>query len=69
MRQTLLPRTDAADYLRISARTLEKWAMTGEGPPYIKVGSRSKYLLDDLNVWLMSRRQISTTDTYERGNS
>jgi hypothetical protein len=64
MKQTLLPRIDAADYLRLSPRTLEKWAVTGEGPPYIRVGSRIQYLLDDLNDWLMSRRQISTTSTY-----
>jgi hypothetical protein len=54
----------AAQYLHLSPRTLEAYRMSGEGPPYIRVGRgrRSPVLYDvaDLNAWLDARRQVAT---------
>ena len=41
----LLTRPEAAQYLRVHVSTLEKWAMRGEGPPYILVGKGARYPL------------------------
>ena len=57
----LITRREAADYLRISPRTLEKWAVTGEGPPFYKIGSRTIYSAEDLEAWLISCRRVSTS--------
>lgn len=50
----------------VSPRTAEKWRLTGEGPPFIRV-SRNLILydLDDVDKWLASRRRISTADSGE----
>jgi predicted DNA-binding transcriptional regulator AlpA len=48
-RDILLTRREAAEYLRKSAPTLERWAAQGIGPKPIKVGPRSvRYTLRSL---------------------
>jgi hypothetical protein len=39
----------AADYLRLSASTLNKFRLTGKGPAYLKLGGRVIYDADDLD--------------------
>jgi len=53
---------DAARFLGISARTAEKWRLTGEGPPFLKIGRRVLYDLGDLEEYLASCRRRSTSD-------
>jgi len=55
-------RKEAARLIGLSNRTLEKYAVTGEGPPYYKLGSAIVYDSDDLNKWMMSRKFSSTSD-------
>lgn len=62
MTDTLLTTNDAAARICLSARTLEKWRITGEGPNYIKAGKRVLYRQSDLLAWLESRRRRSTSD-------
>lgn len=38
--EILLTVEDAAARLKISKHTLNRWRMTGEGPPFIKYGPR-----------------------------
>jgi hypothetical protein len=52
----------AADYLKISEKTLANWRSQGGGPNYLKVGSRVQYEQDELDRWLESRRRVSTAD-------
>jgi hypothetical protein len=51
---------EAASYLRISARTMENWRWSNDGPEYRKHGGTVVYHLDDLNafstVWNKSRK-------------
>ena len=54
----------AAQYLSLSPRTLEKYRLTGEGPPYYKVGSRCLYKLEELEAWLSTKRCASTSDAH-----
>ncbi len=58
----LLNRMEAAGFLAISPRTLEKWAVTGDGPPFYKLGGRVLYEQSDLEAWIASKRRISTSD-------
>lgn len=39
-----------------STRTLRSWRQAGEGPPYITVGGRIRYLGQDLNDWLEQQK-------------
>lgn len=40
---------EAADYLRISVRTMENWRWSNDGPFYRKHGGTVVYHIDDLN--------------------
>jgi hypothetical protein len=42
---------EAAGFLRISPRTLEKKRVYGSGPRFRKLGSRVVYALPDLEAW------------------
>ena len=51
----------AAIYLGLSPRTLEKWRLTGQGPPYTKRGRRCLYRLEDLDFWAEAGMRWSTS--------
>lgn len=53
---------EAADYLRLSPKTLEKHRVTGEGPVYHRLGRRVFYRVEDLNAWAATKRRSSTSD-------
>ncbi|MFN5458198.1 helix-turn-helix transcriptional regulator [Bradyrhizobium sp.] len=42
---------EAAEFLGLSARTLEKHRTYGTGPAYRKLGGRVVYAIDDLEAW------------------
>ena len=54
---------DAARFLSISPRTLEKLRVIGGGPPYFKRGRAVLYAITDLGNWLQTCRRQSTSDT------
>jgi excisionase family DNA binding protein len=53
---------EAADYLRLSPRTLEKQRVLGGGPRFRKFGARVLYARDDLRRWADSRAYGMTSD-------
>lgn len=58
---------EAANYLGVSPRTLEKWRIVGGGPPYRVVGARSvRYSHPDLEEFVGGLR-TSTSDDGEAG--
>ena len=62
-----LNNTQAAGYLNLSPRTLEKQRVIGGGPRFRKFGRRVLYALVDLDAWADGRRCTSTSDLpYER---
>jgi hypothetical protein len=49
--QRYLTNDEAADYLRLSPRTLEKQRVIGGGPKFRKFGRRVMYAVADLDAW------------------
>jgi hypothetical protein len=56
---------DAAKYLGLSPRTLEKMRLLGHGPRFRKHGRYVRYHINDLEQWSEGRRHQSTSDTGE----
>lgn len=53
---------DAASIIHQSIRTLQRWRLIGDGPPFAKFGASVRYLddpegghADSLQVWASSR--------------
>ena len=53
---------EAAVFLSLSARTLEKHRTYGTGPAYRKLGGRVVYAIDDLETWAARGSVTSTSD-------
>lgn len=47
----LLTTADAADFLKLSPRTLDRWRWAHRGPQFRKVGGAVRYTLADLKVF------------------
>ncbi|MGJ4950052.1 helix-turn-helix transcriptional regulator [Bradyrhizobium sp. HKCCYLS20291] len=60
--QRFLRTPEAARYLGLSGRTLEKHRTYGTGPTYRKIGGRVVYALDDLKAWVDRGIKTSTAD-------
>ncbi len=62
-----LTSNEAADLLRLSRRTLERWRLEGNGPRYIKLGvgkrSRVVYREAEIEAWV-SRSSFGSTSEY-----
>ncbi|MGF1610421.1 MAG: helix-turn-helix transcriptional regulator [Kiloniellales bacterium] len=54
--------TQAAHYVGLSARTLEKMRVVGSGPKYRKHGRYVRYHINDLDEWSASRARRFTAD-------
>lgn len=57
-----LTNDEAADYLRLSPRTLEKQRVIGGGPKFRKFGRRVMYAVTDLDAWADQRSFEVTSD-------
>ncbi|MES2449727.1 MAG: helix-turn-helix domain-containing protein [Pseudomonadota bacterium] len=57
---------EAALFLGLSPRTLEKHRTYGTGPIYRKLGKRVVYAIPDLQQWADSRTVSSTSDPNDR---
>lgn len=60
--QRYLTNDEAAEYLRLSPRTLEKQRVIGNGPKFRKFGRRVMYAVADLNAWADQRSFETTSD-------
>ncbi len=58
----LLTTEEAAAWLGLSPRTLERYRVTGEGPKFRKIGRWVRYTVADLNAWLEGCTRTSTSD-------
>jgi hypothetical protein len=52
----------------ISARTLERWRWTGEGPAFLKIGARVAYCMEDVLAYEAAQRR-TTKEQVERALS
>ncbi len=56
-KQRILRTPNAAAYVGLSASTLEKLRLTGDGPAFIRLGGRAVgYDIRDLDAWLDDQR-------------
>ena len=53
---------EAARFLGLSGRTLEKHRVYGTGPRYRKIGGRVVYAVEDLQAWADRGLRNSTSD-------
>ena len=51
-----------AERLGLSASTLAKMRLSGDGPAYAKLGRRVVYRPDDIDAWIASNRYRSTSE-------
>lgn len=58
----LLRTPEAARFLGLSGRTLEKHRTYGTGPTYMKIGGRVVYSVCDLQTWAARGVKSSTAD-------
>jgi hypothetical protein len=56
---------EAAGFLKISPRTLEKQRVIGGGPRFRKFGSRVLYALSDLQAWADARSFANTSEVQD----
>ncbi len=52
---------DAATYLGLAQRTLQKYRVDGSGPKFRKVRGHSFYDVADLDAWVESAEKITIT--------
>ena len=57
----LLTTKEAAAVLRVSPSWLAKARMTGDGPPYIKIGRSVRYRDCDVSQFTKGRLRLSTS--------
>ena len=60
--ENYLDTREAAAWLGLSPKTLERYRVSGEGPDFHKLGARVRYLLEDLEAWASARRWTSTSE-------
>ena len=53
----------AADFVKLSWRTLERMRHTGEGPAFRKHGRYIRYHIDDLEAWSKSHAMTKIDET------
>jgi len=64
---SLLTVAEAAAYLKLSKRSLERLRVSGFGPWFIKTTKRSvRYRQSDLDEWIASRCHVSTSAATEQ---
>ena len=53
----------AADFLGVTTRALQKWRATGTGPRFVRISSRCvRYRRRDLTTWAEDRLKSSTAE-------
>jgi excisionase family DNA binding protein len=59
----ILTEQEAAEFLRVSVRTLQNMRWHGKrGPLFMKVGGRVRYDREELAAWFKTQRRSSTTE-------
>ena len=53
---------EAAKRTGLASATLRKLRLTGEGPPFMKLGRAVRYRREDLDAWLEARVIRSTSE-------
>ena len=63
-------RAEVAERLKVSVRTVERWAVEGGGPPFVLIGRIPLYPVNTLDAWMRARLVTSTSAaTVARGEA
>ena len=54
-RPTLLTVQELSDYTGVPIRTLDRWRLTHDGPPFISLGRHVRYPEDALLDWMRNQ--------------
>ncbi len=57
---------EAAEFLKLSPRTLQAYRGSGKGPPFSRMGNRARYLRSKVAEWAAAREARSTTEADEK---
>jgi predicted DNA-binding transcriptional regulator AlpA len=61
--EALRPEREAADFLGVTTRALQKWRMRGTGPRFVRISGRCvRYRRRDLIAWAEERVKSSTAE-------
>ena len=70
MRKRILRTPEAAEYVGLSRSTLEKRRLSGDGPPFLRLGGRVVgYDVADLDEWLDHQRKTTREGTFPQTRS
>ena len=58
----LMREGEAARFLDLSVRTLQKWRWNGRGPKFLRLNGAVRYDRADLETFISSGRRTSTSD-------
>jgi excisionase family DNA binding protein len=58
----MLTTHEAASYLRLSTRTLERLRVSGTGPKFVRLGHSIRYRQQDLDAHVAARVVASTSE-------
>ena len=58
---------EAAAWVGLSPKTLQRMRVTGDGPPYVKWGRRVIYDRTDLDDWMGRRKRRFTGESVDDG--
>ena len=56
-----LNQRDLADRWRMSVRTLERWRLSRQGPPFLKLGGRVVYRIVDIEAFEAAQLEATST--------
>ena len=58
----MLTEYETANLICQSVRTVQKWRVTGFGPPFFKIGRSERYRRREVLAWIDSRRRSHTSE-------
>lgn len=65
----LITQRETADRLRVSVRTVQRWAKKGELPPPIKIGRNAYYSSDTVRDFIDNKINLDTREQIEQQDS
>lgn len=63
MPEPLADKVQVAEYLGVHPGTLDRWAIEGKGPDWIKVEQQRRYDWADVLAWVNQRKVVTAAQT------
>lgn len=59
----VMTQKELAQRWHLSTRTLERWRWLGQGPPFLRLGTRIAYRLADIEAFETAQRHVPTEES------